>query len=234
MKYLPHLALAAAIAILFSCNQSNSGLSNVKLDNVTDSISYAFGVQIGEQLNSLAANVDLAEINYDKLMQGIKDQRDSIAAFEPEESREFLDAEFERMYKVKLETKNKVPAEAYIATKKNEPGVQSTSSGLLYQVINQGSGLVATYGDTVSVNYTGTFIDGKEFDSSRGQAVEFPIEPDMIAGWNEGMMLMPEGSKFMLYIPWDLGYGEEGGQRIEPFTALTFEVEILKVKKAKQ
>ena len=151
MKHLLQLASAACIATLFSCNPTGSAVSNVKLDTSSDSLSYAFGVTIGDQLNGMEENIDLSNLDYDKLIQGIKDQRDSISAIEAEEAGAYLDAEFQRMYKANLEGKNRPEAEAFIATKKAEPGVQSTPSGLLYTVMQQGSGAIAAFGDYIGV-----------------------------------------------------------------------------------
>lgn len=111
-------------------------------------------------------------------------------------------------------------------------GVSVTPSGLQYKVITEGSGAKPKATDSVVVHYRGTTIDGKEFDSSykRGEPISFPLG-GVIAGWTEGLQLMPIGSKYELYIPYNLAYGERGaGGVIAPYATLIFEVELLDVK----
>lgn len=110
-------------------------------------------------------------------------------------------------------------------------GVVTTASGLQYKVIREGDGAKPTASDEVEVHYRGTLIDGTEFDSSykRGQPLTFPLSR-VIAGWTEGVQLMPIGSKYEFYIPYNLAYGEKGaGGLIPPFAALIFEVELLRI-----
>jgi FKBP-type peptidyl-prolyl cis-trans isomerase len=233
MKYILTSAAAALLLTINSCN-SGSGVSDVKLATPADSVSYSLGMTIGQQLNDMDADINLSDIDYKMLLQGIKDQRDSSSAMELEEAGKYLDAEFQRRYNAQKENKNKPAADNYITEKKAQPGIQTTASGLLYEVAQQGTGQTAALGDTVVVHYKGTRIDGTTFDSSEGgEPAEFPIEPGMIEGWNEGMTLMPEGSKFTLYIPWELAYGAEGSRSIEPYTALIFDIDLIKVKKVK-
>lgn len=113
---------------------------------------------------------------------------------------------------------------------KNE-GVQVTESGLQYKVLTAGEGAIPARTDHVRVHYTGRLIDGTVFDSSvqRGQPAEFPVN-GVIAGWIEALTLMPVGSKWELYIPYQLAYGERGaGAAIPPFATLVFEVELLEI-----
>jgi len=110
-------------------------------------------------------------------------------------------------------------------------GVVTTASGLQYKVIREGDGPKPTAADEVEVHYRGTLIDGTEFDSSykRGQPLTFPLSR-VIAGWTEGVQLMPIGSKYEFYIPYNLAYGEKGaGGLIPPYAALIFEVELLRI-----
>ena len=111
-------------------------------------------------------------------------------------------------------------------------GVQVTSTGLQYEVIEAGNGAKPKATDTVEVNYRGTFIDGKQFDSSydRGQTIEFPLN-GVILGWTEGVQLMNTGATYRFYIPFHLAYGERGaGGAIPPFSTLIFDVELVSIK----
>lgn len=128
---------------------------------------------------------------------------------------------------------NKQEGEAFLAANGKKPGIVTTSSGLQYQVLSQGAGAKPSATDEVTVHYRGTTIDGREFDSSyaRGAPATFPLNR-VIAGWTEGLQLMPEGSKYRLFIPSDLAYGSRGaGPDIGPNATLIFDVELIKIEK---
>jgi FKBP-type peptidyl-prolyl cis-trans isomerase FklB len=121
--------------------------------------------------------------------------------------------------------------DAFLASNKSKDGVQTLPDGLQYKVLQQGSGPKPTASDTVTVNYRGTLINGKEFDSSykRGQPISFPVN-GVIKGWTEALQLMPVGSKWQLYIPTDLAYGDRGaGSDIGPGETLIFDVELISI-----
>lgn len=121
--------------------------------------------------------------------------------------------------------------EAFLAANKAKEGVQTLPDGLQYKVMQQGNGPKPTANDTVTVNYRGTLINGKEFDSSykRGQPISFPVS-GVIKGWTEALQLMPVGSKWQLYIPSDLAYGDQGaGADIGPGQTLIFDVELISI-----
>jgi FKBP-type peptidyl-prolyl cis-trans isomerase len=123
----------------------------------------------------------------------------------------------------------------FLAANKNKAGVQTTASGLQYQVITEGTGAKPTLEDTVLVHYTGKLLDGKKFDSSvdRGQPISFPLG-NVIPGWSEGVALMSKGAKYTLWIPSELAYGAQGaGQDIPGNSTLEFEVELLDIMKKK-
>ena len=110
-------------------------------------------------------------------------------------------------------------------------GVTVTQSGLQYEVIKQGDGSKPNATDTVEVHYKGTLIDGTQFDSSydRGQTISFPLQ-NVIKGWTEGLQLMPVGSNYRFFIPYNLAYGERGaGGAIPPFATLIFDVELISI-----
>ncbi len=122
--------------------------------------------------------------------------------------------------------------EAFLAANGRKDGVKTTASGLQYEVLTAGAGKSPKATDTVQVNYRGTTIDGKEFDSSykRGEPIEFPLN-GVIPGWTEGVQLMKEGAKYRFFIPSKLAYGSRGaGGAIGPDETLIFEVELLKVR----
>lgn len=137
--------------------------------------------------------------------------------------------------KMKSGLNEKMKAEnlAFLEENKKKDGVVVLPSGLQYKVVKEGDGAKPTAEDVVEVDYVGTTIHGKEFDSSvsRGQTAEFPLN-QVIAGWTEGIQLMPVGSKYMFYIPYDLAYGEMGRPgAIDPFATLIFEVDLHKIVK---
>jgi FKBP-type peptidyl-prolyl cis-trans isomerase FklB len=120
---------------------------------------------------------------------------------------------------------------AFLENNKKNAGIITTASGLQYKVLTSGTGKTPTAANNVTVHYTGKLIDGTEFDSSikRGQPANFGVG-QVIRGWTEALQLMKEGDKWMLYIPYDLAYGERGsGPQIPPYSTLVFEVELIKV-----
>ena len=127
--------------------------------------------------------------------------------------------------------KNKEAGAAFLKENANTKSVYTTKSGLQYKKLRDGNGKRPTANSTVRVHYTGTLIDGTKFDSSidRGEPIEFPVGA-VIPGWTEGLQLMDEGAKYMLYIPYTLGYGEQPVGDIPPGSTLIFEVELLEIK----
>lgn len=122
---------------------------------------------------------------------------------------------------------NKRAGEAFLAENAKKEGVSVTPSGLQYQILKAGDGRQPAASDSVTVDYQGSLIDGKEFDSGKG--ISFPLN-GVIPGWTEGLQLMKEGAKYRFFIPSDLAYGESGAARvIPPNSALIFEVDLLKV-----
>ncbi len=197
-------------------------------------LSYALGLGIGRQLAQMGAE----DLNIDDFAQAIKD---ILAGEEPkiaDQEAQTIVTEFFQQQEAKQRAAtaekykdNKDKGEAWLAEKAMEEGVVALPSGLMYQVLNEGSGKKPTAEDTVECHYEGRLIDGTVFDSSykRGESATFPLN-GVIAGWTEGVQLMSEGAKYRFFIPYQLAYGERGaGQAIPPFAALVFDVELIKV-----
>ena len=197
-------------------------------------LSYALGLGIGRQIAQMGAQ----DLNIDDFSQAIKD---ILTGKEPQvsdqEAQKLVTTFFEeqeakqRAAAAEKYKDNKEKGEAWLANKAMEEGVVALPSGLLYQVLNEGSGKKPTAADTVECHYEGRLIDGTVFDSSykRGESATFPLN-GVIAGWTEGVQLMSEGAKYRFFIPYQLAYGERGaGQAIPPFAALVFDVELIKV-----
>lgn len=197
-------------------------------------LSYALGLGIGRQL----AQMEAEDLNIDDFSQAIKD---ILTGKEPQvsdqEAQKLVTTFFEeqeakqRAAAAEKYKDNKEKGEAWLANKAMKEGVVALPSGLMYQVLNEGSGKKPTAEDTVECHYEGRLIDGTVFDSSykRGESATFPLN-GVIAGWTEGVQLMSEGAKYRFFIPYQLAYGERGaGQAIPPFAALVFDVELIKV-----
>lgn len=197
-------------------------------------LSYALGLGIGRQLAQMGAE----DLNIDDFSQAIKDiLTGKESQVSDQEAQKLVTTFFEeqeakqRAAAAEKYKDNKEKGEAWLANKAMEEGVVALPSGLLYQVLNEGSGKKPTASDTVECHYEGRLIDGTVFDSSykRGESATFPLN-GVIAGWTEGVQLMSEGAKYRFFIPYQLAYGERGaGQAIPPFAALVFDVELIKV-----
>jgi FKBP-type peptidyl-prolyl cis-trans isomerase FklB len=195
--------------------------------------SYAVGMNIGKGMRKDALDVDSAI-----LLRGIKD---GFAGSKPLLSDQEMQAAFaalqdemtkkQQAMKMQAADTNKTQGETFLAANKAKPGVVTLASGLQYKILKEGTGPKPLAGDSVVCNYRGTLIDGTEFDSSykRGQPVTFPVGR-VIKGWTEALQLMPVGSKWQLFIPADLAYGDRGaGQDIGPNATLIFEVELISI-----
>lgn len=190
---------------------------------------YSVGYDIGRSLQR-----QLTDVDAESMARGLKDAMGGVAPALPDQEIQQRFATVRQESAKKIVEKNKKDGEAFLAKKKGEKGVKTTASGLQYKVITAGKGKQPTAEDTVTVNYRGTLIDGTEFDSSykRNQPATFPVK-GVIAGWTEALPLMKEGSKWMLYIPANLAYGERGaGNMIGPNSTLIFEVELLSIGKS--
>ena len=229
MKVLWAVVLCALLVSVQAYGEEQAPLKDKK-----DRLSYALGLDVGNALKRQSV-----EINNDIFMQGVKDAlsggkklltddelRETMTAFSKEMATKQAEAT------KKLAEKNKKEGEAFLAENKKKEGVKTLPDGLQYKVITEGKGGSPKATDTVTVNYRGTFIDGKEFDSSykRNQPATFAVN-GVIPGWTESLQMMKEGSKWELFIPAKLAYGERGaGGVIGPNATLIFEVELLSIK----
>lgn len=199
-----------------------------------EQLSYAIGMQIGETLKGIKDDVDLGTVF--KAVRGVVDGKEPLLT--PVETMEIMQGFSMRMQARQMEEFTRMASEnaeagaRFLEENAGKDGVQTTSSGLQYQVLEEGSGPRPSAGDTVRVHYRGTLLDGETFDDSyaRGEPVEFALS-QVVPGWQEGLQLMPVGSKYRLWLPSELGYGEGGtpGGPIGPNATLVFEVELLDI-----
>jgi FKBP-type peptidyl-prolyl cis-trans isomerase FklB len=192
-----------------------------------DSASYSFGMAMGSGLKGNG----LEGLNYDLVVKGLKDAfGDEKFLISREDSQQAINNLMVEKSKDKFAAIRK-EGETFLENNKKVDGVKTTASGLQYMVIKNGTGRKPTLTDTVTVTYKGSLLNGKQFDSNEGkEPYTLPLN-GVIAGWTEGLQLMPEGSKYRFFVPYDLAYGEQGaGRDIAPYSTLVFEVELLKVK----
>lgn len=198
-------------------------------------VSYSLGADVASNFKRLGIDIDV-----DVLVKGLRDTfagkkllmteedvRATMSAFESE-----LRQKQAQATKVTAE-KNKKAGDAFLAENKTKDGVVTLASGLQYKILKAGGGKKPTDNDAVECHYRGTLLDGTEFDSSyrRGQPATFKVKGGVIPGWTEALELMPVGSKWQLFIPPQLAYGERGaGRDIGPNATLIFEVELLAIK----
>src|ERR1051326_4405138 len=205
-----------------------------QLKDQKDKASYSIGYDIGETFKK-----QKIELNMDALVAGLKEAiAGKEATLSKDEREKTLQAFQKEMMEKQLAAskeaaeKNKAEGEKFLEENKKKDGVKTTASGLQYKVIKEGSGPSPKETDTVVTNYRGTLIDGTEFDSSykRNEPATFPVNR-VIKGWTEALQMMKPGSKYQLFIPPSLGYGERGaGQLIGPNATLIFDVELLSIK----
>jgi len=221
---------------------SATGSASTVLKDDKDKLSYTIGVDIGKTLQRLQV-----PLNDAALAQGITDVlgnkpkalsdaelQQTMQSFQQKLAQQQEDAMAKKQQEMKATAdKNKADGKKFLEENAKQPGVTTLADGLQYKVVKTGDGEKPKDTDVVEVNYRGTLIDGKEFDSSakNGGPVSFPVN-EVIKGWSEALKLMPVGSKWELYLPSELAYGDEGeGEDIAPGSTLVFEVELLGIKK---
>ncbi|HJX25460.1 MAG TPA: FKBP-type peptidyl-prolyl cis-trans isomerase [Chthoniobacterales bacterium] len=208
------------------------GEDTPQLKDLKDKVSYSVGLSVGSNFKKQGQ-----DLNPDALLAGLKDalsgKQPALSEKEMQETMETWSKQMEDKQKTMSE-KNAADGVKFLAENKSKSGVKTTASGLQYKVIKEGSGAQPKAADTVTVNYRGTLINGTEFDSSykRGQPATFPVN-GVIKGWTEALQLMKVGSKYQLFIPSSLAYGERAvSADIAPNSTLIFEVELIEVKSA--
>jgi FKBP-type peptidyl-prolyl cis-trans isomerase len=232
-RVLVAVAVVAVAIALASCGDNVAPKKQVT--TFEERSSYAIGQNVGGSLKATNMTIDIPSF-----VQGLRDTlegkkalltAEEMTAVMQEFSTKARDAEMKK--REEQGAKNLEEGKAFLETNKARTGVVTTASGLQYEVVTQGTGPKPKKTDRVSVNYRGTLIDGTEFDSSytRGQPATFQLDA-VIPGWTEALQLMPVGSKYKIFLPSELAYGDRGaGGQIGPNAALVFEVELLSIEK---
>ncbi len=216
------------LSIIIISTVSMFAQKKINLKTKIDSISYSIGINIGKNLmqGDIKIDPEIMKIGFTDAFSGAQQITDD----------EIMNAmvSLNQQMQENMEVKAKKKGSEFLEVNKKKPNVKVTPSGLQYEVVNKGSGEKPRAIDTVKVHYTGKLLDGKVFDSSveRDEPVEFPLNR-VIPGWTEGLQLMSKGAKYILYLPYDLAYGEHGAPPdIGPYETLIFEVELIDIKKA--
>lgn len=214
--------VVAVVILLSSCKQTakNSGSKSE-----IDSLSYMFGVYFASQVKP-----DVKDLNIDQVKKGFADvYKADTFKMDPNQ----VSMELNRLYGKLVErmaSENKIESQKFLDENKKKSGVVTLPSGLQYQVIKEGTGPLPDSSDVVSVHYIGTLTNGEEFDNSvkRGEPAKFQVR-GVIPGFTEALLKMKVGSKYKVFIPSNLAYGEQGprGSKIKPNMALIFELELL-------
>ena len=210
-----------------TAEESADALDIPGLPTAKQQAGYAIGLQIGGTLEEIKDEIDI-----DALVKAMRTTLDGGTPLMDEaQSQQAFDAFGQRM-QARRSAGNREASEAFLAANAGQDGVQVTESGLQYKVLEEGEGAKPGPDSRVRVHYRGSLADGTVFDSSyeRGEPAVFSLS-SVVPGWQEGLQLMPVGSKYMLWLPSDLGYGDMGtpGGPIAPGSALVFEVELLDI-----
>lgn len=204
----------------------NASLSAQNTPIKMDTVSYSLGVLFAQNFK----NNDNMKLDPESMAKGFGEALKGKETIPADKANAIFSAFMSEQNQKKF-TVNIEKGKAFLAENAKKPGVKVTASGLQYEVIKEGTGITPKATDKVKTHYHGTLLDGKVFDSSvqRGEPIEFPCN-GVIQGWQEALLLMKEGSKYKLYVPYNLAYGEKGaGGSIGPYETLIFEVELLKV-----
>lgn len=223
------LAITSSTAMAQKEKKSKKSKKEMTLKTELDSVSYGLGVNIAENMT----NQGIEDLNVEALAKGMTDYLSKAdLAIDKEQIGDLLNAYMGSLQMKKAEKAMKEGADFLVENAKKK-GVVTLPSGMQYEIITEGSGEIPKASDRVSTHYHGTLIDGTVFDSSvqRGQPADFGVT-QVIKGWQEALQLMPVGSKWRLYIPYDLAYGDRGaGGAIGPYATLIFDIELLEILK---
>ncbi|MFP3976390.1 FKBP-type peptidyl-prolyl cis-trans isomerase [Marinobacter sp. KMM 10035] len=230
-KTLLALAITGLVA---GCSTPPETPADPKLDSTDQKVSYGMGLVLGERMGN-----DLPNLQMDQFLQGIQHGHagdDETKRMSREEIQQAL-MEYQQTLQEEqgkqieeLAQKNREAGDAFLAQNAERDGIETTESGLQYEVLEEGNGVKPGATDMVQVHYTGELLSGEVFDSSRerGEPVTFGLN-QVIPGWTEGLQLMSEGARYKLYIPSDLAYGPGGSRAIGPNETLVFDVELLAI-----
>jgi FKBP-type peptidyl-prolyl cis-trans isomerase FklB len=200
----------------------------LSLNAQLDTMSYSVGMSVGAKLLSDGAS----QLNYDSFLEGLRDKLEKKETIISKDRSDQLNYQYFQSQRELMFTKVKEEGQEFLTKNGQRPEVTTTESGLQYEVLVAAEGEMPIASSTVTVHYVGTLLSGEKFDSSvdRGEPISFPLNR-VIAGWTEGLQLMPVGSKYRFFIPQDLAYGSRGaGAAIPPYSALIFDVELLSFK----
>ncbi|NWO03681.1 MAG: FKBP-type peptidyl-prolyl cis-trans isomerase [Idiomarinaceae bacterium] len=233
------LAISAIALVLTACSQEKFPANDTELKTDKDKQAYALGSSVG---GFIARNLDRQEeadymLERDIVIAGFVDAVKGDPQLSDEEAEKILNTMRKEVMEQRQNVLGKKAAEegkAYLAENAKKEGVQTTDSGLQYEVLEEGDGVSPSETDMVEVHYEGTLVNGEVFDSSyeRGEPTSFPLNR-VIPGWTEGLQLMKEGAKYRFVIPSELAYGDRelGDGQIPPNSTLIFTVELLNVQK---
>ena len=237
MKKIGFIAAFAAAALMsVACNNGQRADVDVEAPTAAeiDSVSYLVGVNMG----SMVRYYDFGDLDFAQIKKGFMDYVEAEGqpgSPEFEAQLKISTNEINRIFNEYLSKRmkykaacNKADGDKFLEANKQKDGIEVTESGLQYKIIEAGNDVRATAKDSVFVNYKGTLINGDEFDSHSGEPMAMVLDR-VIPAWTEGLQLIGEGGKIILYVPSELGYGERGSYSIEPNSVLVFEVELAKV-----
>lgn len=223
---MKNIIILSSLILLIACKTEKTNES-ANLVTELDSVSYSLGVNIGENIKK-----QFEDINLENFEHGIKDvlETEKEAKISDNQAQAIISSYFSKKQQKESESVIEKGI-SYLQENAKREGVITLESGLQYEIINDGSGLKPNIDDNVTTHYHGTLVDGTVFDSSvdRGEPASFPVG-GVIKGWTEALQLMNVGSKWKLYVPYDLAYGERGaGAQIGPYSTLIFEVELISI-----
>ena len=232
----------ACLALAFTaCSGGEGGGGGDDFNGLSsnmDSVSYAIGMDIGKNFKTQGIEIEAAAMN-----KGLSDGMSGEATLLNDDQARAIMMAYQQVLNQKRQEKqaaaageNKAKADKFLADNKSKPGIQTTATGLQYEVLKEGSGESPTVQDQVTTHYHGTLLDGTVFDSSveRGQPATFPLG-GVIKAWQEILPMMKTGAKYRIYSPPELAYGEYGSPpKIGPNEALIFEIELISIGAAQQ